>query len=132
MCFSSCYDLNLSPQENQFASAHFDGSIRLWAVRTGELVSEIKQAHDDQVSCVKFTPDEKYLVSTGKDNSIRVFDLRMNKEVQKFYHDFYKCSTNSNRLCLSANGRFVVVGSSNGAVVIYDTQTQDIEEIYSE
>jgi WD40 repeat protein len=66
MCFSSCFDINLSTQENLFASAHFDGAIRLWSVRSGDLAHEIKGAHDDQVSCVRFTPDEKYIVSTGK------------------------------------------------------------------
>jgi WD40 repeat protein len=66
MCFSSCYDLNLSLQENNFASAHYDGTIRLWSVRSGDLTAEIKQAHDDQISCVRYTPDEKYIVSTGK------------------------------------------------------------------
>jgi len=66
MCFSSCFDLNMSLQENMFASAHFDGSIRMWSVRSGELSAEIKNAHDEQISCVRFTPDEKYIVSTGK------------------------------------------------------------------
>lgn len=66
MCFSSCFDINVSVQENNFASAHFDGSIRIWNVRGGEMVQELKNAHDDQVTCVKYTPDELYIVSTGK------------------------------------------------------------------
>ena len=66
MCFSSCYDINLSVQENLFASAHFDGSFRLWSSRSGELATEIKSVHSDQISCARFTPDEKYIVSTGK------------------------------------------------------------------
>jgi WD40 repeat protein len=58
--------VNVSLQENLFASAHFDGSIRLWNLRSGELIHDIKQAHDDQVSCVRFSPDETQLISTGK------------------------------------------------------------------
>lgn len=121
MCFSSCYDLHVSLQENNLASAHFDGSIRIWSVRSGELIQEIKGAHDDQVSCVRFAPDERTLISTGKDNSIRLFDVRTFKETQRFYHDLYKCSSATNRLCLSTNSRYVVVGSLNGNVIIYDT-----------
>lgn len=113
-----------------FASAHFDGAIRIWSVRNGELTTEIKNAHDEQITCAKFTPDEKYLVSTGKDNSIRVFDVRTFKEVHKFYHDLYKCSSNTNRLCISPDSRYVVVGSQNGAVIIYDLKENDVEEIY--
>lgn len=56
--------------------------------------------------------------------------MRMMKEHQKFYHDRYKCSSNTNRLCVSPNGRYVVVGSQNGNVIIYDIKTAEIEEIY--
>ncbi len=52
--------------ESSIATAHFDGAVRLWSSRSGELYHEIKQAHDDLVSCVRFTPDERYIVSTGK------------------------------------------------------------------
>lgn len=54
----------------------------------------------------------------------------MMKEVQKFYHDRYRCSSNTNRLAVSPNGRYVIVGSQNGNVIVYDTKTSDIEEIY--
>jgi hypothetical protein len=61
-----------------------------------------------------------------------VFDVRMMKEVQKFYHEQYKCSSNTNRLCISSNSRYVVCGSQNGNVIIYDMKTEEIEEIYDQ
>ena len=70
-------------------------------------------------------------MSTGKDHSIRVFDVRnSNKEVKRFYHDNYMCGSNTNRFSISSNSRYVVVGSQNGNVIIYDLTTGDIEEIY--
>ena len=56
----------------------------------------------------------------------------MMKEVQKFYHEQYKCSSNTNRLCISSNSRYVVCGSQNGNVIIYDMKTEEIEEIYDQ
>jgi WD40 repeat protein len=35
-------------------------------LKGGEMVNEVKNAHDDIATCVKFTPDEKYFVSTSK------------------------------------------------------------------
>ncbi len=67
-----------------------------------------------------------------RDNTIRVTDMRMYKEVQKFEHELYKCSSNTNRLCVSPNSRYVVCGSQNGNVIIYDMKTQDVEEIYDQ
>ena len=67
-----------------------------------------------------------------RDNTIRVTDLRMLKELQRFEHDLYKCSSNTNRLCVSPNSRFVVCGSLNGCVVVYDIKNAGIEEIYDQ
>jgi WD40 repeat protein len=61
-----------------------------------------------------------------------VTDVRTYKEVQKFDHELYKCSSNTNRLCISSNSRYVVVGSQNGNVIIYDMKTQELEEIYDQ
>ena len=56
----------MSLSETFIGSAHFDGIVRLWSVKSGDSVCEIKNAHDDLISCVRFTHDEKYFVSTSK------------------------------------------------------------------
>jgi WD40 repeat protein len=56
----------LTQSENHIATAHFDGSVKMWAGRTWEMTHELKNIHDDQISCIRFTPDEKYFVTTGK------------------------------------------------------------------
>jgi WD40 repeat protein len=63
---SQCFDLDISVSESTIASAHFDGAVRLWSTRSGELFHEMKSCHDDIISCVRFTPDERYIVTTGK------------------------------------------------------------------
>lgn len=66
MCFSSCFDINVSVQENLFASAHFDGIIRLWSVRSGSSPPRSRPLTMTRFLVSRFTPDEKYIVSTGK------------------------------------------------------------------
>lgn len=63
---------------------------------------------------------------------MRVFDNRMCKEVYKFEHENYKCGSNNNRLCISSNSRYAVVGSQNGNVVVYDLVNGELEEIYED
>ena len=48
------------------ASAHFDGTVRMWSGRSFEPINEFKNIHDDQITCVRFSPDEKTLVTTSK------------------------------------------------------------------
>lgn len=63
---SECYDLDICRSESLIASAHADGNIRMWSGRTFEKIREVKNAHDDLITCVKITPDENYIVSTSK------------------------------------------------------------------
>jgi WD40 repeat protein len=56
--------------------------------------------------------------------------MRMMKELHHFYHERYKCSSSTNRLALSPNGRYAVVGSHNGNVIVYDVLANDFENIY--
>jgi len=113
-------------------SAHYDGGIRLWSLRTGELIHELKNAHDDVISCVRFTPNENCFVSTSRDNTVRAFDIRTYKELFKFEHENYRCSSNTNRLCISSNSKYGFVGSKNGNIVIFDAISGELEEIYED
>ena len=63
---SQCFDVHLSHSESILASAHFDGAVRLWSGRTFEPMSELKGVHDDLITCVRITPDEKCMVTTSK------------------------------------------------------------------
>ena len=41
-------------------------------------------AHYEPVSSLKITPDELYIVSTSKDSTVKVWDIRQNKILFKF------------------------------------------------
>ena len=69
---------------------------------------------------------------TIRDHTLRVFDTRMNKELYKFEHENYKCGSNTNRLCISTNSKYAVVGSQNGNIVIFDLINGELEEIYED
>ena len=44
---SSFYDVSLTQSENHIATAHYDGSVKMWAGRTWEMTHELKNIHDD-------------------------------------------------------------------------------------
>ena len=112
--------------------------IRIWSTKQGKVLQILAGAHHSTVTCARFTPDEQYLISTSRDNSVKVWDLRTWKQIgSSFEETRYTCPAsagvkNKSDFCVSPNGQFVVVGSQNGAVLVLDISTGEIkvEEIY--
>lgn len=74
--YSKCYDMHVSRSETYIVSGHNDCSIKMWNSKTKDALFKIEDAHADPVSCVRITPDERCIISTSKDDTIKVWDLR--------------------------------------------------------
>lgn len=70
----SFYSATLSPRGTYVAAGHSDGTIRIWAVLTGQLVHKLS-GHQPWVACVAFMPDGTGLVSGGGDPTMKYWDL---------------------------------------------------------
>ena len=129
---SSCFDISISRTENMMASAHYDGAIRLWSTRDSKQIKELKDVHDEQITCVRFTNDGHYCVSTSTDNTVKVWDVRVFKEVKAMEDDNLRVVNPTCRLCISPDDKFCVIGSNDGKVMIFDIQKGELEEYYED
>ncbi len=68
-------DLAVSPNELFLAAACKDGTVSLIKLASGEVVHTI-QAHEHGVDCAVFSPDGSLLVTGGRDNLVKLWDLR--------------------------------------------------------
>jgi len=119
--YSKIYDMHLSRSEQGIVTGHNDCSIRFWDAKT-KLSNEFKleDAHADPVSCVRITPDENYIVSTSKDDTIKVWDIRQQKLLHTFEHDKFKLGSNNSRLCVSPNSQYAICGTKDGGIFFLD------------
>jgi autophagy-related protein 16 len=113
-------DLETSKISNSIVSAHFDCAIRMFDLRTYDMVKEISKAHDNQVTSVNISRDDTYIVTCGKDSVIKIWDSRKSYDpVHILKHNDFKVTINTNKAVFSPCGSYVASGSANGQVYVW-------------
>ena len=131
-------DLNMS--ETIMATTHMK-DMKFWNMSAGkaQIIHTLPNAHRDEVTCARFSTDERYVVSTGQDHIVKVWDVRTWQPVFEpgFEDEMYTCPNGvpKTKLCISPDSQFIVVGSQDGAVIILNIKTgntMEIAEIYDD
>lgn len=63
------------------------------------------------------------------DHTLKLIDNRMNIEVHTFEDDTYINSHKTNKASISHSGKYAMVGSRNGNVVVLDLVSGKVEEV---
>ena len=111
-----------------------DGSVKLCDSRTKKIeVTKQFRAHSTKLNSVKLNKANTYLLSSGRDSTLKIWDMRMmpssmdaseNKCVKEYRG--HKCN-GYNVLCNFYNKeRYIVTGSEDGVIYFYDTGTGDV------
>ncbi|KAK9448340.1 WD40-repeat-containing domain protein [Limtongia smithiae] len=68
-----CVDFSSSPEKSMLASCSADLTIKLWSVDDEYKNTHTLKGHDHTVSCVRFFPDGRRLISASRDKTMRVW-----------------------------------------------------------
>ncbi|CCK68608.1 Mdv1p KNAG_0B01610 [Huiozyma naganishii CBS 8797] len=91
-----------------------DGMVRLWDLRTGEIVRTLK-GHTGAISCLKF--DLHNLITGSLDNSVRVWDLRSGSTLDAFR---YQSPVTS----LDFDDEKVAIANGSNSIQVYNRKEQ--------
>ncbi|EGD75123.1 hypothetical protein PTSG_06778 [Salpingoeca rosetta] len=74
------------PMLSLIASGSHDNQqpLKLWDPRAGENLATLYNVHRDSVTNVKWSPDGNALLSASRDSLIKLYDIRMMKEVHTY------------------------------------------------
>jgi WD40 repeat protein len=121
----------LSPSGLDAALSQWDGSIHIIATMTGHVCYSIPFIdRDTVVACTRFYPgeDRRMILSVGTSGNIALFEYLVGSCLWRTH----EVDTNTYACDFSCNGANFATGGKDGAVRIYDTQTQQISRIYSD
>ena len=68
------YSLEYSHNGGFIASADARGLFTVWEGKSGAFVAEF-QGHDDKVKSVAWTPDDRIVVSSSEDGTVRAWSI---------------------------------------------------------
>ena len=129
--FSAWYSVDSVPYGSLFASGHNDGTVKFWTPTSKGVVKQMN-VHDSAISSINFTNDGRYLMTSSRDHTIKLIDVKQFEEIWSFEDDNYLNGSNTSRSSISPGGDYAVVGSKNGSVIILKLSSSsiEIEEIY--
>ena len=112
-----------SPDGKKLASAGAnDKSFRIWDAETGKTLIEGKDAHDGgNVVGVAFSPDGKSLLTTGRDLSVKSWDVEKGTLIRKYLG----AGDNVEAIAFSPDGKRFLAGETR-IVHVFDTETGKI------
>ncbi|KAM6443470.1 autophagy-related protein 16-1 isoform 1-T3 [Liasis olivaceus] len=124
---SSCNDLVCT--EQCVMSGHFDKKIRFWDIRTECVVREVELL--GRITALDLNPERTELITCSRDDLLKIIDLRINTVKQTFSAPGFKCGSDSTRVVFSPDGNYVVAGSADGSLYIWNVLTGKVERTLS-
>lgn len=115
-CFSLCHDITCA--NDVVITAHFDAVVRVWDSRQGSVTGEIKNAHAQSLTCVRFNPTNRnQFLTLGRDSTLKLWDTRQFETLATFTAPELSVSSNFCRAAWSDCGSYIAVGGTNHVLV---------------
>ncbi|XP_024081090.1 guanine nucleotide-binding protein subunit beta-2 isoform X2 [Cimex lectularius] len=120
--------ISLSPDMNQFVTGSVDKTCKLWNFKDCEC-KQVFFGHEADVNAVCFHPNGYNFVTASEDKTARLFDIRSDQQIAVYKPlgvspSFTSCG-------LSLSGRFILCGSDDNNVHIWDTLKMEHNGILS-
>lgn len=118
----------ISPDSTKVLTASKDATIRLWDLGSGALLQTFT-GHIGEIYDIAFFPNSKEFVSVGQDQIIIRWDINSGTEVNTVSPSVAK-SDGVSCLTVSPNGEYLLAGSANGSILLFNLLTMQEEFLF--
>ena len=114
-CISACHALSIAPDDSFILSGHMDGTVKLWA--SNDKPEKVFDLHEDKVLQIKMIKNDNQFLSLGKDETVKLFDLRKEQPIYTVTDKVLNQHCESS-IALSPDKKYFAVGSTKGTIYI--------------
>jgi WD40 repeat protein len=113
----------LSPDQRSLITTSWDGTARIWDVKSGSL--RVSSRHQGDVRSAAFSPDGTMAVTAGDDRIVRVWDTGSGatRAVLKGHEDHVSS------VAFSPDGTYIASGSEDNTARIWDLRTRKLAKV---
>lgn len=113
--------VTFSPDGETVASASEDKTLKVWHLKTGNLIQSVI-SESQGVKFAVVSPDGQMLASSSGDNSIQIWQLA----TEKIQHTLIGHLGIVNQVAFSPNGQTLISGSADNTIKIWDTNSGEL------
>jgi WD40 repeat protein len=125
--------LNFTKSNNNiFVSGTRDGYVTIWDKRDISKSVLSLEAHCSKINTTEFVKEDTYVISSGRDNTIRLWDMRMmnpGKITPVMKYSSHKCDGYNIPAKIFNDETNIITGSEDKDIVIYDINTGDVVNV---
>ena len=107
--------LKFNSDATSIATGSWDGTVKLWDVKTGTLRWSIK--HLSHVNSLAFSPDERILATGSSDSTIGLWDVASGLQLQSLRHEAEVTGTG---IKWTPDGRMIISGDREGYIRLWE------------
>ncbi|KAK9717704.1 hypothetical protein K7432_006027 [Basidiobolus ranarum] len=127
--FSSCNDICLADSDGvTIVSGHLDNNARIWDTRSGKCIKELSGIHQAQITSVGVTSDGCKMLTSSRDNTLKLIDLRNYQTLHVYQAEGYISGINWAKAAISRDGKYVAAGSADGTIYFWDAESGQVEK----
>ncbi|KAG1850029.1 WD40-repeat-containing domain protein [Suillus tomentosus] len=101
------------PGGQQIITCSYDGSLRVWNLKSGKQIGEDWRDGGGHVYCIALSPDGKKVVSGSEDGAVRLWDIDTGKAIAKWIGHTERVLSEVSCLAWTKDGKTLISGSND-------------------